>query len=121
MEDRSLDGSPSVGLTLPGGRSDIIELERFDATEDDELNNGTESCHYTGRLRSDPGAAVAATGCPGWEDVEFTILSQYLNSSMFQWSQDGGVKLIPDLGIWDWFQGQNSNKYVGQGYREKAS
>ena len=110
MEDRSLDGSPSIDLTLPGGRSDTIELERFDASEDDELNNGTVNCHYTGRLRSDPEAAVAVTGCPGLEDVELTILSKYLNSSMFQWAHDGGVNLIPDLGIWDWFQGHNSIK-----------
>ena len=43
-------------------------------------------------------------GCPGSEDVDFTILSQYLNNSMFQWTIDGTVKLIPDLGILDWFQ-----------------
>ena len=110
LEDRSADGSPSVGLTLPGGRSDTIVLERFYAVEDDELNNnGTDHCHYTGRLTNDPEASVAVTGCPGGsEDVEFTILSQYLNSSIFQWSMDGGVKLIPDLGILDWFQETHS-------------
>ena len=116
MEDRSLDGSPSVGLTLPDGRSDTIELERFDASEDDDLNNGTVNCHYTGRLRSDPEAAVAVTGCPGLEDVELTILSKYLNGSMFQWAHDGGVNLIPDLGIWDWFQGHNSIKICWPNY-----
>ena len=63
LEDRSADGSPSVGLTLPSGRSDTIVLERFYASEDDdELNNGTDYCHYSGRLANDPEASVAVTG-----------------------------------------------------------
>ena len=60
-------------------------LERFYANEDDELN-GTDYCHYSGRLANDPEASVAVTGCPGSEDVDFTILSQHLNNSMFQWT-----------------------------------
>ena len=39
LQDRSADGSPSVGLTLPDGRSDTILLERFYASEDDKLND----------------------------------------------------------------------------------
>ena len=50
---------------------------------------------------------MAATGCPGSEDVEFTILSEYFNRSMFQWTKDGIVQLIPEFGgfgLFNWFQ-----------------
>ena len=43
LQDRSADGSPSVGLTLPDGRSDTILLERFYAGEEDDNLNETDS------------------------------------------------------------------------------
>lgn len=96
VEDRSNDGSPSIILTFPNGHSDTLVLEKYYANEDDR-RAGTEFCHYIGRLASDPDAYVALTGCPGGaEDVEFTILSQQMDATMFRWTKEGGVELISE-------------------------
>ena len=96
VEDKSIDGSPSIILTFPSGESDTLEFEKYYANDEDRTA-GAEFCHYIGRLAGDPDAHVALTGCPGGaEDVEFTILSGQLDETMFRWTKEGKVELISE-------------------------
>ena len=54
-----------------------------------------EQCVYFGHLANEPTACVAMTGCPGSEDVEFTILSTHNEiSHTFKWSKEGDVQIL---------------------------
>ena len=54
-----------------------------------------EQCVYFGHLANEPEACVAMTGCPGSEDVEFTILSTHNEiSHTFKWSKEGDVQIL---------------------------
>ena len=54
-----------------------------------------EQCVYFGHLANEPEACVAMTGCPGSEDVEFTILSTHNEvSHTFQWTKEGDVQIL---------------------------
>ena len=54
-----------------------------------------EQCVYFGHLANEPEACVAMTGCPGSEDVEFTILSTHNEvSHSFKWSKEGDVQIL---------------------------
>ena len=54
----------------------------------------SDDCHYIGHLEGEPEACVAMTGCPGSDDLEFTILSQHSPQSMFTWLKNGTVELV---------------------------
>ena len=98
VEDKSIDGSPSIIITFPNGESDTLMLEKYYANEED-MKAESEFCHYNGRLAGDPDATVALTGCLGGaEDVEFTILSGQLEDTMFRWTKEGTVESISEQG-----------------------
>ena len=53
-----------------------------------------DDCHYIGHLEGEPEACVAMTGCPGSEDIDFTIMSEHSHLSMFTWLKNGTVEFI---------------------------
>ena len=59
------------------------------------LRTGVEECRYFGHLENEPDACVVMTGCPGLEDLEFTILSKNVQDSpAFVWTVDGSVEIV---------------------------
>ena len=82
-----------VSITFPDGHDDILILEHHHFSEEDR--NAQQACHYIGQLKNDPEACVAMTGCPGSDDVEFTILSNHATESpMFKWTKQDTVEII---------------------------
>ena len=92
-EDRSIDGSPSVSITFPDGYSDRLILNRFYANDEAKLTR-SENCNFIGHLEGEPEACVAMTGCPGSDDIEFTILSEHSSHSTFKWRKNGKVEHV---------------------------
>ena len=96
VEERSFNGAPNVAVTFPDGYKDNLELSIFYGNQEDRMS-GIERCHYFGHLANEPEACVAMTGCVGYEDVEFTILSTHAataKSSKFRWTKEGNVEII---------------------------
>ena len=93
LEERSLDGSPSVSITFPDGYSDRLILSRFYINEEAKLTR-SEDCNFIGHLEGEPGACVAMTGCPGSNDLEFTIMSEHSAHSTFKWLKNGNVEIV---------------------------
>ena len=96
-QDRSIDGSPSVAVTFPDGYSDTLILSRYYNNERDRLESSSDRCHFIGHLKSEPEACVAMTGCPGQDDLEFTIMSQHAQAPIHVWKKDGSVKVIESI------------------------
>ena len=93
--ERSLDGSPKINVVFPSGKSDSILLSISESDLELRMETGVDECRYMGRLENDPKACIAMTGCPGVEDVEFTILSDDPErSGLFVWTKEGKVELI---------------------------
>ena len=79
-QERSFDGSPSVSISFPDGYNDNLILSKYSITgkKDDYREH---LCHYVGHLEKETSACVAMTGCPGLNDVTFTILSRQVVGS----------------------------------------
>ena len=93
-KERSYDDAPIVSVAFPDGYKDTLLLRKFHANDEDRIAN-EEHCNYAGHLANEPEACVAMTGCFGFEDVHFTILSTHTpESSMFTWTKDGNVETI---------------------------
>ena len=93
-KERSYNGVPNVSVVFPDGYNDTLILSKFHANEEDRIAN-KEHCNYIGHLANEPEACVAMTGCYGYEDVHFTILSSHAaESSMFKWTRNGNVEII---------------------------
>ena len=74
----STDGIPEVSLTFPDGSEDSLQLKHaFDEA----------TCAYRGRLRNDPKACVAVTGCAGQDPLDITIAGK--TGGLFQLGLDG--------------------------------
>ena len=92
VEERSLNGSPSIAVTFPDGYQDTLVLSKFYANEQNRMAS-KERCHYIGHLENEHTACVAMTGCVGSQDVQFTILSKHSpKSSTFKWTKDGNIE-----------------------------
>ena len=92
-QDRALDGSPSVSITFPDGYTDTMALSRYYSNANDRLAR-VEKCHFFGHLEGEPEACIALTGCPGSDDLEFTIMSEHSPDTMFKWTKNGEVQVI---------------------------
>jgi hypothetical protein len=54
-----------------------------------------KNCNFFGHLAKDTEACVAVTGCPGSEDLEFTINSRHsVPSNMYILRRDGKLEVI---------------------------
>ena len=93
-QERSLDGSPSVSITFPDGYNDNLVLSKYSITGKKE-DYKEHLCHYVGHLEKERSACVAMTGCPGLNDVTFTIMSEHsVGGKSFTWTKDGNVKIV---------------------------
>ena len=89
-QDRDSNGNPSISIAFPDGYTDNMILSKSD-DEDLEENE----CIFMGHLEKETSACIAMTGCPGLEDVEFTIFSKHAGKSgVMKWSKDGSVELM---------------------------
>ena len=89
-QNRDFNGNPSISIAFPDGYTDNMIFAKSD---DQELEEN--ECIFMGHLEKETSACLAMTGCPGIEDVEFTIFSQHLErSGMMKWNMDGSVELI---------------------------
>ena len=94
IQDRTSNGAPSISVTFPDGYTDTLILNKFYGNEEDRMA-GLDRCHYFGHLANEPKACIAMTGCVGFEDVEFTILSTHAKTlHMFKWTKDGNVEIL---------------------------
>ena len=94
LEEKSYNGAPRVSVVFPNGFEDNLVLNQFYANEEDRMA-GLDRCHYFGHLANEPKACIAMTGCVGFEDVEFTILSTHAKTlHMFKWTKDGNVEIL---------------------------
>ena len=93
LEDRSENGSPSVQITFPNGKSDKLVLKKYYTNEAEERAE-LEHCNFIGHLEHEQDACIAMTGCPGTEDVEFTIMSKNSPESSFLWKKSGEVQVL---------------------------
>ena len=94
--ERSLDGSPSLTISFPDGYTDTLILNKYYSNAEDELVRMAEKehCNFLGKLVKED-VCVAMTGCPGQDDLEFTILSSHAkNGGLYRWSKDGNVQVI---------------------------
>ena len=85
-------------MTFGNGHNDTLVLDIYSGPEeeDERMTGLSDSCAYIGHLAGDRDACVAMTGCPGSEDVEFTVLSPHTlgTSHMFRWKKDGSVEIV---------------------------
>ena len=96
-QDRSADGSPSISIAFPDGYKDNLILFRVDDFDKDEERSEDE-CLFSGHLEKENSACVAMTGCPGVEDVEFTIFSKHATrSGAMKWNLDGSVDILDEV------------------------
>ena len=96
-QERSADGSPSISVIFPDGYIDNLILYKADNFDGDRSDN---ECLYSGHLEKEKSACVAMTGCPGIEDVHFTIFSKHATrSSAMKWKLDGSVDILDNVSI----------------------
>ena len=53
LEERSLDGAPSISISFPDGYEDTLILNKFYGNDEDRMSR-KERCHYTGHLANEP-------------------------------------------------------------------
>ncbi len=59
------------------------------------LRDGALHCDFLGHLANEMEACVAMTGCPGEDDVSFTIFSKHNSGyAIYEWQKDGTVRGI---------------------------
>ena len=80
-QGRSLEDIPMIHITFPNGVKDSLVLHRFHPTAQSRIEKLKPSCNYIGHLRKEESACVSVTGCPGQDDVSFTINSKNSGST----------------------------------------
>ena len=88
-------------------------LSRYYSNANDRLAR-VEKCHFFGHLEGEPEACIALTGCPGSDDLEFTIMSEHSPDTMFKWSKNGEVEVIES----PFSKGQGRSNYLARGGEE---
>merc|ERR1712021_66323 len=121
-EERSIGGAPKINVRFQNGVSDKLILSISERDRDLTLRTGVEECRFFGHLENEPEACAVVTGCPGLEDLEFTILSKNVQESpAFLWTQEGSVEII-DLGNKETaHDGSNYNLRNSNGYEMRAN
>ncbi len=96
VKNRADNGAPWVKVRFSDGYTDTLILEKHFNSEEDELTKAeNEECNFIGHLAREKSACVAMTGCPGTEDVEFTIFSAHAHESpLYKWAKNGSVVAI---------------------------
>ena len=88
---------PEIDIIFPDGHEDELVLEKHFPNEEAQMENG-DHCNYFGRLKNDPEACVAVTGCYGMDDIEFTIMSEHApKENKFVLEKNGDLKVIKSV------------------------
>ena len=86
IEERSINGNPSVKVNFADGSSDFLVLSKYDDMDD----------HFIGHLANERTACVAMVNHP--EHAELTIMSdRTVGSTMYKWAKNGEVEQIPEV------------------------
>ena len=86
IEERSINGNPSVKVNFADGSSDFLVLSKYEGLDG----------HFIGHLANEKTACVAMVNHP--EHVELTIMSnRTVGSTMYKWAKNGEVELIPEV------------------------
>ena len=93
-ETRSLGDIPSIDITFANGMEDTLVLERFYPTEQSRMAKKV-SCNFFGHLENERTACVSVTGCPGQDDMHFTINSKNTEiDNKYILKKDGQLELV---------------------------
>jgi len=90
---RSPRGIPTIDITFPNGVKDSLVLERFYPTEESRIRRSL-SCNFFGHLENEESACVSVTGCPGQDDMAFTISSKNSKHLGYILYKDGHVEMV---------------------------
>ena len=100
----SRGSNPKVAVTFPDGYSDIMVLQKhnfndkFERQFEEQNEDDDMDCNYFGHLSNETDACVAMTGCIGYEDVLFSIMSRHTQkSSNFVWTKDRRVETVESV------------------------
>ena len=94
IDEDSSNDIPSIVVTFPDGHADRLMLRKHYFNEEDRMASRNE-CHFTGHLAHEKDACVSMTGCIGFEDILFTIISKHARDSpYFLWTKEGEVNVI---------------------------
>ena len=96
-QTRSFGEVPSIDITFSNGVKDSFVLKRFYPTQESRMTR-TPSCNYVGHLESEKSACVSLSGCPGSDDLYFTINSKSSGSSnMYILKNNAEVELVESV------------------------
>ena len=94
QETRSDGEVPSIDITFTNGVKDSMVLKRFYPTQESRMSR-TTSCNFVGHLENEKSACISLTGCPGSNDLYFTINSKNSGSSnMYILKNSSEVELV---------------------------
>ena len=91
---RSPGEIPAIDITFANGVEDSLLLERFYPTQQSRRAK-TLSCNFFGHLKNEQSGCVSLTGCPGKENLYFTINS--INSGLsnkFILEKNGNLQVV---------------------------
>ena len=96
-QTRSFREVPSIDITFANGVKDSMILERFYPTQESRMAR-TPSCNFVGHLENEKSACVSLSGCPGSDDLHFTINSKNSGSSnMYILKNNAEVELVESV------------------------
>merc|ERR1712156_842260 len=94
LQTRSPDGIPSIDITFLNGVKDSLVLERFYPSEESRMRRNL-ACNFFGHLENEKSACVSVTGCPGQDDMAFTISSKNNDRHLgYILYKDGHVEMV---------------------------
>ena len=97
QQTRSFGEVPSIDITFSNRVKDSLVLKRFYPTQESRMAR-TPSCNFVGHLENEKSACVSLTGCPGSDDLYFTINSKNSGSSnMYILKNNGEVELVESV------------------------
>ena len=93
-ETKSFGEVPTVEITFANGIKDSLLLERFYPTKESRMARKL-SCNFFGHLENENTACVSLTGCPGHDDLHFTINSKNSDqSNMYILKKNGELEIV---------------------------
>ena len=97
QQTRSFGEVPLIDITFSNGVKDSLVLKRFYPTQESRMAR-TPSCNYVGHLENEKSACISLSGCPGSEDLYFTINSKNSGSSnMYILKNNTQIELVESV------------------------
>ena len=93
-ETKSIGDVPSIDITFSNGIKDSVVLEKYYPTQESRLEK-EPFCNFFGHLKNEDTACVSLTGCPGQDDLHFTINSENNDqSNMYILKKYGELEIV---------------------------